>query len=550
MILEVEIANKTIGTKTLIRNSKLQLEAGEKVGLIGGNGVGKSTLLNIICGLDDEYDGVCGLQPGYHVSWARQEHLQYAEMLVIDYITADLPEFKSLHATMQDYMQADTPNHTKLVRYTEAVERFSSLGYFEIENSLEAKFDSYQLDKSLLQRPMSTLSGGQKRLVELIKLQQSHAGLLIFDEPTNHMDYVAKNTFINWLKTAKSSVLLVSHDRDVLKNVDRIIELRDQQLHSYRGNYDSYLQTHAVKITGAVHEYEVTQKRITNLKEDVIRYRRLKEKARHPGTIQRFKRLEQESRDELARLEELQKPTFWIDKQASQQLKSSVREVYDKHKTRTISINTNTHKIVTSQTLLKVDKLSLGYSGALFENLTFSISKGERLHIIGRNGAGKSTLFKAIIATKNGLPLESKVLSGEIDLHREVRLGVYEQEIPGELAALTLGGAVEAVFRQNNLPVSEQLVKSELNKYLFDAHNDYTQPVSSLSGGQKARLQLIRMLVNKPNLLLLDEPTNHLDLPSIEELESALGRFEGAILYISHDSYFANNISHSLKLEI
>lgn len=542
MILDMTIASKDIGNKHLLKDSNLSLSKGEKVALIGANGTGKSTLIRIICGLDNDYDGQCSIQKGVNVVWGRQEHTEHNKVSVIDYILSDLPEYSSLHKTIEGFAQLEQPHPAQLQAYSDAIERFTALGYFEIENSLQASFNAYQLDNGLLNAELGTLSGGQKRLVELIKLQQSHAGLLVFDEPTNHMDYIAKNTFISWLKQTKSAVLLVSHDRDVLESVERIVELRDYQLHSYKGNYSQYLKTHTVKITGSVHEYEVTQKRIANLKDDVIRYDRLKQKARHPGTIKRFKNLEERSRTELANLQKLEKPTFWIDKEASSELKSSVKDVYNKHKTKTISIQTHKAATTTDQSLVKLDVMSLGYQQPLFSDVSFELRKGDRLHISGRNGAGKTTLFEAIIATSTNRQPRSTVFAGSIELHKEVRLGVYEQEIPASMLQLTLGEAVEEVYRLHGLALNETAIKSELQKYLFNAHSDYGLSVAHLSGGQKARLQLIRMLAGKPNVLLLDEPTNHLDLPSIEELEQAVTGFEGAVLYISHDSYFTANV--------
>lgn len=542
MILDSVISEKSIGNKILIQDSHFTLEKNEKVGLIGANGAGKSTLLNILCGNDDNYDGSLHIQNGVPVLWARQEHTKFSATEVIEYILQDLPEYTQLHHIIESFASIDNPTNHQLEKYSDALERFTQLGYFEIENSLEASFDTYQLKREHLRQPMGTLSGGQKRLVELIKLQQAKGAVLVLDEPTNHMDYIAKATFIDWLKSVKSSVILVSHDRDVLAHVDRVIELRDQKLHNYRGNYQDYLRTHTARITGSVHEYEVTQKRISNLKEDVIRYQRLKEKARNPGTIKRFKSLEERTRKELDELQKLEKPTFWIDKDASSHLKSSVVDVYNKHKAKTITIHTNSEKAVTNQTLIDVDNLSLGYDAPLFSGLSFRLSKGQRLHVVGRNGAGKTTLFNAIIHTALHTIPSAKIFTGQITIHNEVRLGVYEQEVPTEMLHKNLGEAVEEVLRTSGRAVSEQAVKSELNKYLFNAHEDYDMRVENLSGGQKARLQLIRMLVNKPNVLLLDEPTNHLDLPSIEELETALTNFTGAILYISHDSYFTRAI--------
>jgi ATP-binding cassette subfamily F protein 3 len=191
--------------------------------------------------------------------------------------------------------------------------------------------------------------------------------------------------------------------------------------------------------------------------------------------------------------------------------------------------------------MLNLHEVVLGYAGPLFKPVTFGLSHGDRLQIAGRNGAGKTTLVKAIMSAAAGENAKT-LISGSIECDRRLKMSVYEQEVDGEVLDLTLYNALEKFFDQSGQPYSRQTIMRFMGDYLFDPALDSRILVKDLSGGQKARLQLIKMLMPKPNLLILDEPTNHLDLPSIEELENALKNYHGAVLYVSHDSYFAKNV--------
>jgi ATP-binding cassette subfamily F protein 3 len=194
--------------------------------------------------------------------------------------------------------------------------------------------------------------------------------------------------------------------------------------------------------------------------------------------------------------------------------------------------------------LIDVSKLALGYGDEpLFKEVSFQLREGDRIRLHGRNGAGKSTLVKAIIAHAADQPLESKVFDGVIETEAKINIGVYEQEIDPQYLKMTLGQAIEHVYMEKDIPVGDQKVRQLLGDYLFNPATDADVPITRLSGGQKARFQLMNMLAGEPQVLILDEPTNHLDLPSIEELEDALKSYHGAIIFISHDSYFARNIS-------
>ena len=218
-------------------------------------------------------------------------------------------------------------------------------------------------------------------------------------------------------------------------------------------------------------------------------------------------------------------------------LDKKVADSYHKFKEKNIKISLNQDKQRASE-LISIKNLSLGYDTPLFSNISFSLKNEDRVFIKGRNGAGKSTIVRTILSLyRKELPV-AKIFTGEIRLGVSLRIGTYEQEISLEYLKLTLNEALKIIYEECGNPIPDMKLKGILAQYLFDPIIDGKQKIEDLSGGQKARFQIIKMLANKPNLLILDEPTNHLDLPSIEELENALSDYQGGILYISHDTYF------------
>jgi len=232
---------------------------------------------------------------------------------------------------------------------------------------------------------------------------------------------------------------------------------------------------------------------------------------------------------------------FWIDRESAANLNKKVSDNYDKFKAKNIKLHkTSTHEH--SKELLRVEDLELGYGDtSLFTPVNFQLHHGDRLRLIGRNGAGKTTLVRALVAAAHEERAKTW-RAGAIFCDRSLRMSVYEQEAGHELLEMPLGTAIAHIYDQLELPSTDEIVMRTMGNYLFNPYEDKQTPVKDLSGGQKARLQLIKMLAGDPNLLILDEPTNHLDLPSIEELENALRDYHGALLYISHDSYLAKNL--------
>src|SRR5690349_17794685 len=489
MIADISVVEKSFGPKMLMHGVKFSIGDGEKVGVIGRNGVGKSTLFGILAGTDKDFTGEVIYRRGTVVVATSQEHHDVGDATVLQYILSGLPEYPQLSHIIETYPETMGEDMKKITAYTEALQRFDDKGFYQIEEQIERELDNFQLP-AVAHRPFSSLSGGQKRLVEVVKIMHSQAQLALIDEPTNHMDYVAKAQFVEWLKAAKEAVLVITHDRDVLKEVDRIIELKDGESVSYKGNYDAYLKQNAVSTGSQMNEFELIEKRIANLKVKVLDYQRLKEKSRNPGTIQKFKRLEEKSRAELAELQTKEKPTFWIDKESVAGLNYKVASQYDKFKAKNIRMTMRGEESRSKHVLVSAKDLSLGYGDApLFTGVNIDLREGEALELRGRNGAGKTTLIKALLSTSDNA---IKTFSGDISLDRHVRIGIYEQEISPLYFELPLHDAIEKMYLDRDLSISTTKIRSLMSDYLF-AEGDGKIPLSKLSGGQKARFQLIAM---------------------------------------------------------
>ena len=540
MIADINITEKSFGDKSLINGVKFSVDDGEKIGIVGRNGIGKSTLFGILNGRDTDFTGEIIFKRGVSVVSTEQEHHAASGLTVMQYILRGLPEYGELSTIIETHPLTMGDDIVKIEEYTTALERFDQKGFYQIEEKVERELETFQL-VGVASRELSSLSGGQKRLVEIVKVMHSDAHLALLDEPTNHMDYIAKQQFIDWIKVAGEAMLIITHDRDVLQTVDRIIELKDGGSHSYKGNYDAYLKQNAMRTSSGMNDFEHIERQIQNLKEKVVTFRRLKERARKPETIRAFKMREQKAAAQLVELQTIEKPTFWIDKNSASELDYKSAGRYEKFKTRNIRMNVATEESRSAKVVAEAKQVALGYGDdILFDGVSFQLREKEAIEVRGRNGAGKTTLIKQLLSQSK--PDSAIVLfDGELILDPTIAVGVYEQEVSQKYFEMSLKDAIEQMYLDMNLAIGETKVRQLMNNYLFTGA-DYDIPVARLSGGQKARLQVIKMLANSPKLLILDEPTNHLDLPSIEELETALMKYSGAILYVSHDGYFRDAI--------
>lgn len=538
MLIDAKITEKYMGSKLLFKDLSFLVSEGARIGLIGRNGIGKSTLFGLLTGDDKEFKGTIEKKRGIRVVVTAQEHFDVEEQTAVEYILNHVPDYYKLKEILETYPDTMGSDMEKIHIYTEALQTFTDNNYYTVEDEIVEALKRFQIDFDSAFRPLKSLSGGQKRFVELVKVTFSLPDLILLDEPTNHLDYHGKELFLNWLRGLRTATCIISHDRDVLKEMSMIIEIRDYQAYTFPGNYENYIKQNGVNTITQVNQYEVALRRLEMLK---VQLRTAN--ARKAGASNSAPRIlaDRLQREYDALKDNLEKPSFWIDRETTASLGKDNVESYDKYKAKSIRINAG-EKDKHTQQLLEVNKLAVGYKHSLFPAVTFRLQHGDRVILRGRNGAGKSTLIKSILAAVNNTPTDINTFAGAISTGSQLRIGIYEQEIDSKYLSMSLGNAVEDVYRAAGQPIDEQILSKALAGYLFNPTEDKNLAVKHLSGGQKARFQLIKMFCTKPNLLILDEPTNHLDLPSIEELEDAILTYHGAVIYVSHDSFFIDHI--------
>lgn len=533
MLLEATNLSKSIGAKYLFRDLSFHIIPGEKVALIGRNGHGKTTLLKILNGEDTDFEGRIVTRKGVQITLTKQEHHEESNITPLEYILQSVPHYYEYIQIIEKFERGESTN---LDQYLSVLEYCTQHNYLNLEDSVRSMLSDFGVEKERTQQPLITLSGGEKRYVEMVRIMFARSELLLVDEPTNHMDYQGKDRFISWMRGLSKTLVVVTHDRDVLRYVTKIIELKDQKISVYKGNYDHFIDQNTSTTLSSVKLYTDQLNRLKEAKKKVewglqMRAKSKAWKIRYDHWLRDYEKIKAQT----------VKPSFWIDQNSVEDLDKKVVDSYHKFKEKNVKITVST-KTKGESELLVVKRLSLGYDRPVFSDLSFTIKDGDRLFIKGKNGAGKSTLVKTLIAlSQNEIP-KAKVLSGEIKFDTGVKIGEYQQEIDQKYLQMTLEDGIRISYEEKNVVIDLPTIKKLMSQYLFDPTMEGRQKIVHLSGGQKARFQLIRMFIGEPNLLILDEPTNHLDLPSIEELENALDTFAGGIIYISHDTYFIDRI--------
>ncbi|HTR40443.1 MAG TPA: ABC-F family ATP-binding cassette domain-containing protein [Pseudomonadales bacterium] len=499
---------KAYGGRTLFADVSLQVNRADRIGLVGPNGAGKSTLFSIILGTSEPDDGKISRERGISVGYLPQETAPTGDETVIELATAITPDFVKLRRIIKSW-EADHPVealHPEEV-HDDVHDRFNELGGYRLEAKAKQILAGLSFRESDFDRPARELSGGWVMRAHLARLLVQEPDLLMLDEPTNHLDLEALLWFQDYLQNYPGAILVISHDREFLNRlVGSIVEIRQSKLLRYRGTYDEYLEQRAAYEEQMLAAYKNQQREIGQLMEFVNRFRAKASKAAQAQSklkqVERMERIEAPSSDE-------RKVSFSFP----QPLRSG-------------------QKVITLENIHQAYGEKVVYSG-----MDFLAERGQRIVLVGPNGAGKSTLLK--ILAEVVIPQ-----SGTRTLGHNVKAGYYSQN---RVEMLDPSRTVFEEAADTPQRVTEQFIRTLLGCFLFQG-DDVFKKVGVLSGGEKSRLALVKLLLDPPNLLLMDEPTTHLDMASIDALAYALDQFQGTLIFISHDVYFirslANHVIH------
>jgi len=515
MLLQLSGIAKSFGAKPVLSNISFHVNERERIGIVGVNGAGKSTLLAIIAGELSPDDGVVSRRKGMRIGYLAQSSGLQSDRTIDEEMRAVFADLLEMERELREMevriadpkeMENKTRYEELLARYAALSDTFRERGGFEIETRIRSVLHGMGFGQYPPDTPIASLSGGQKTRLALARLLLQEPDLLILDEPTNHLDIETLSWLEDYLRGYPGAILAVSHDRYFLDALaGAIIEIERHAAKRYTGNYSRYIERKAAEYESALKAYEKQQEEIARM-EDFIR--------RNIARASTTKRA-QSRRKMLERMERIERPageakrasfTFEIDRQ-------------------------------TGMDVLDVRDLSVRFEGAerpLFRNVSFRLERGETVAIAGPNGIGKSTLLKALLGQ---IPTES----GTVRFGANVKIGYYDQEQSQLHPDNTVLDEVWNAFPH----LEEVRVRTVLGNFLFSG-DDVLKKISALSGGEKARVALAKLMLERANVLILDEPTNHLDLYSKEVLETALADFEGTLLFISHDRYFLNKMAERI----
>ncbi|MGI2329251.1 ABC-F family ATP-binding cassette domain-containing protein [Planococcus sp. YIM B11945] len=510
IVLQVNQVHKSFGADEILSGVKLEVQHRDRVALVGRNGAGKSTLLKIISG-EMSYDSGDIIMPkDLTVGYLEQQSAFESTATIWDEMMSIFVHFREQENKLRELEQqmADPAVYNDAALYEKVLKEYDLLqihfkdsGGYQFEADTRAILHGMKFYPEDYGKPIVSLSGGQKTRLLLAKLLLSKPQLLILDEPTNHLDIETLSWLENYLKNYPGAILIVSHDRYFLDQVVTIVyEVSRHRVKKYTGNYSRYLDEKAK-------QYELDQKQFE---------KQQGEKAKLEDYVQRNLVRASTTKMAQSRRKILEK-TDWMEAPDGDEKSARFGFTIEKQ---------------SGNDVLNVQSLAIGYSAnPVSENISFKLYRQESLALVGPNGVGKSTLLKTIIK-------ELPALAGDIHYGTGIQFGYYDQE-----QANLKGNKLVLNELWDDYPhINEKDIRSVLGRFLFSG-DDVLKPLSSLSGGEKARVALAKLMMQKANVLLLDEPTNHLDLDSKEVLENALLDYPGTILFVSHDRYFMNRIA-------
>ena len=513
--LNVRNLSKSFGINEILKDINFSISSKDKVGLIGNNGSGKTTLLNIISGRDELYKGEIDLREKVKLGYLMQDHslisknTVYEEMLdAFSFIFKMQKDLQELEKLMEDYSDKEELNRN-IEKYNKLLEEYEEKGGYSYKSQIIGMLKGMGFSEKDYDKNINKLSGGEKSRLELGKLLLSKPDILLLDEPTNHLDISAINFLEGYLKDFKGGIIVISHDRYFLDNVvNRIFLLENKSLYVYDTNYTEFMRRRKEDLEVQKAQYENQQKEIERQKEIIERFKNLGGSKRKRGISQ------SRSRQKLLDKMEL------IDKPYKE--RDSMRLKF-------------TPKYESGEDVLMIRELSKSFNDKiLFKDISFNIYKKEKVSLIGGNGTGKTTLFKIILN-------KEKADSGTVEIGDSVKIAYFDQEQD----SLDPDKTVLDELWDSYPNLEHYDVRSYLAKFNFFG-DDIFKFVGDLSGGEKARIALLKLMLSDANFLLMDEPTNHLDIESKEVLEDALKAYEGTCLIISHDRYFLNAVSEKI----
>lgn len=506
MQLKVENITMIMGGNTIFKELSFEVKSGERIAIVGRNGSGKTTLFKVLAGVEQPDQGRVVKVKGKTIGYLHQIPA-YTDVTVLDVLSeafTELHDMKARLVNLEQRMLMDTTEKI-LLQYGDLQEQYMASGGYEIEAKISSIANGLKITK-LLEQPFVALSGGEKTKVMLAQILLKQPDILLLDEPTNHLDLAAIEWLEDYLHYFKGAVVVISHDRMFLNNiVQQVAEIEDGEIWMCKGNYDDYLQQKEAKLAGQFAAYQEQQKKIQKIKEAIRRLRQWANEASppNPDLFRKAKSMEKM----LERIELVKKPK--TERAMNLQLKADDR---------------------TGKEVFTLQNITHGFEDEfLFIDVQLSVYYQDRLAIVGNNGTGKSTLLKILLGKI--VPLD-----GEIQHGSNLKVGYLAQQFDQFDGKQRLIDA----FREQ-VSLTEYDARHMLAKFLFYGH-DVFKKVAQLSGGEKMRLRLAQLMVQKCNVLVLDEPTNHLDIESREALEEALEHFEGTVVTISHDRYFLQKL--------
>ena len=515
-MIEIGVSNltKAFGIDKIFENITFDVKTKDKIGLIGRNGIGKTTLMKILAGYENYQGGQVNKRKGLTIGYLEQIPYYDDDNTVLDVLNEAFSTLNDIRLQMEQLEKSfdnlkDDELKSAINRYSSLHDTYEISGGYNTKEKLSKILKGLEISDSMQERLFNQLSGGEKTRVILGKILLEEPELLLLDEPSNHLDIKSVEWLEEYLCSYNGTILMISHDRYFLDRVvTKIIELEPDCAQIYYGSYSKYVAEKELRFLQAMKEYESQQRKIKKMEEQIQRYRIWGEMRDSDKMYKRAKELEKR----LEKIDRLNKPI--VDKKAAD-----------------FQIN-NTER--TGKEVIKVNSIEKAFgSKKLFNDVNFTLFYKDSLCILGENGTGKSTILKIILN-------ETNPDSGEVKIGSNVKIGYLPQEISFDKEDVSI---VDYFSYYYGISLGE--ARKELAKILFSGDDVYKH-ISTLSGGEKSRLKLGMLIYEKVNTLILDEPTNHLDIESREVLEESLINYEGTLLFVSHDRYFVDKIANCI----